>query len=368
MTILALDPDLFWAATVNSRCSYLLETIAEGMQNGTYQLALDSDKIEAEFAELYTRFVGNVEGNLRVITQIYGPVFKGFRGKVADLSSEPVNELLPKLEKTFEEFLADNNCYEPVEPELARMAYRGRLGRTHGDIVIVLVGDGVHCSETQLRSRSLTQAKIRNTLEKLLGIRVQGVTDLVPPVRDPLYKPDVEPSHYQSENFERAVRIKIHTMFDCKIVDSIPLDQLGLGKQEDIDAYLVKYTENYRKVWIGECRLYKEGNENEWVEGKKIQQLHERLPKVKQYEEKQPDCPNGVEVYGLVISNANFIDRDNWNWLVQEMYRFNIQIFFYQAVLKPGWSRPDGRLEIKELRLIETPFDGTFYPDLAEDI
>lgn len=355
MAILALDPDLFLAAMENDSCEYLLKDIAKKMQNGAYRLALDSDTVEAEFMKLYDQFAGRVGGNAQAIMQIYGPIVKGFRKTVAvDLASDPIHDQISTSTKTLEEFLADNHCQEPVEPELVRMAYRGRKNKLDS-VVIVLVGDDIHCSDIHLRSRELSKAMVRVKLERV-GIRIQSVTNLVPPIRDVLFKPDVEPSHYHSQNFERAVCIKMHNMFDGQIVDSTPLQQLGLGKQEDIDVYLVKRTENAHKVWIGECRLYKEGNEGEWIEHKKVQQLHERLPKVKNYEESQPDFSGKVEVCGFLISNANLMEKENWLWLVDEMNAHSIQVYFYQAVLEKGWSHPDGKLKIKELRWVESPF------------
>lgn len=63
MTILALDPDLFWAATENSRCQSLLKDIVEKIKNETYRLALDAATVEAEFVDLFTHFSGQAKGN-----------------------------------------------------------------------------------------------------------------------------------------------------------------------------------------------------------------------------------------------------------------------------------------------------------------
>lgn len=364
MTILALDPDLFWAATVNSRCNYLLEDIAEKIQNDTYRLALDGAKVEAEFLDLYNQFAGKTDGNERAVMQIYGPVVKGFRHKVADLPSDPVDDTISALKQTLEEFLILNHCQEPVEPELTRMAYRAGQQEKGEGVAIVLVGDDIVCSSVNLRSRRLDTAAIRIQLDKI-GIRIQNVTNLVPPIRDPLSKPEVEPSHYHSQNFERAVCIKMHNMFGGIALDPVPLEQLGLGKQEDIDVYLCERIANPRKVWIGECRLYKEGNEREWVESKKVKQLYDRLPKVKSFEENQPDCSGKVEVHGFLISNADLIDKDSWLWLVSEMQAHDIQVHFYQAILEVGWANPDGRLKIKALEHIESPFDESYYADAS---
>lgn len=363
MTVVALDPDLFWAASENGRCNYLLEDIAQKIQNGAARLALDGATLEAELSDLYHQVVAETGDNGQYIIQIYGPVAKGFRiNRVEDLNSEPVEDHIPALEQTLEEFLTHSSCQEPVEPELIRMAYRGRQLRNNEDVAIVLVGDGILCSKVSLRSRGLNAANPRNALEKL-RIRVQSVTSLVPPVRDLSYKPDVEPSHYHSQNFERAISIKMHGLFDASIFDSVPLKQLGLGKNEDIDVYLYERAGNPRKVWIAECRLYKEGNESEWIESKKVKQLHERLPKVKTFEGQRQDCTGEVELHGCLISNARFIRKENWQWLVDEMKKHNIQVFFYQAILEKGWSNSEGTLHIKELKHVETPFDESYYSE-----
>ncbi|GIK55642.1 MAG: hypothetical protein HND44_05185 [Chloroflexi bacterium] len=362
MTILALDPDLFWAATENGRCNYLLEDIAQKIQNGAARLALDGATLEEEFLDLYNQVVAETGDNGQLIIQIYGPVAKGFRNRVEDLASDPVCDSISALKQTLEEFLTHSSCQEPVEPELIRMAYRGRRKQSNEDVVIVLVGDDILCSEVSLRSRGLNAATPRIQLEKL-RIRVQSVTNLVPPVRDLLYKPEVEPSHYHSQNFERAVCIKMHALFGAYIFDPVPLKQLDLAENEDIDVYLYERTGSPRKVWIAECRLYKEGNESEWIESKKVKQLSERLPKVKTYEGQRQNCTGEVEIHGLLVSNAGLIDLKNWQWLVDQMKEQNIQVHFYQAILERGWSKSEGKLHVKELKHVEAPFDESYYSD-----
>ena len=155
MTILALDPDLFWAATEDGRCRYLLEDIAQKIENEAYRLALDAATVEAEFVDLFNHFSRQPEGNGELITQIYGPIAKGIRSenKVADLSSEPIEEIDQILKQTLEQFLTDNHLQEPVEPELTRMAYRASRHQTVEDVGIVLVGDDILCSKVSLRYR-----------------------------------------------------------------------------------------------------------------------------------------------------------------------------------------------------------------------
>ncbi len=357
MTLLVLDPDLFYAAETNPKCNYLLDDIAEKIKSSEHQLVLDNGgDVEKEFLDWYLR--QSAHGRKKSpIVQIYDRIAKGFRNRVVDRSSEPVHQTIKRFGKSLEEFLEDHHCQKPVEPHLMRMAYRAR-SVTGGQATVLIVGDGIHCSGTTLRLRGSNDAKVRTKLDKI-NIQVQSVSDLVSPVREPGSRPDIEPSHVQAQNFERAVNIKMQSMFGGQILDPVPLNELGLGKMEDIDVYVYETSEEPRRIWIGECRLYKEGVESEQlVEYKKIDQLRKRLPKVKVYEEQQTNSEE-IKICGLLISNAHKTDRESWLQFVDEMKELGIEVAFYQAVLKKGWGRPNevSLRIIEPLELIPEPFD-----------
>ena len=310
--LIAIDPDVFVASLRDVSCEQMLFQIYNHLE--LLRVALDdSHKIVAEYYDFLEKHEDRFEKHVAV--QLLQIILLGDESITLPLPTR----LLPSVQKVVTRY----KCTTPLEPQLIGMAANAK----HLRLRLLLAGMGF----SRLRHRGLNNPQVRRALKKEIPwLEVNFASE-----RKEIFAPS-SIMHEKARTFECLVAIKLQTLHpNLRCIETPEGVKALLKKQEDVDLYGYEQNCNTLVVWVGECKLRREGNERDKpITSAEIAQLRLRMQKASQYESSRTDLAGQtVQIKGLIISNAEkFFD----DLARQEAQKIGAE--FWHAKLSSGWT------------------------------
>jgi hypothetical protein len=241
------------------------------------------------------------------------------------------SELSNKLSQKLQNY----GCNTQVELELVGIVANAQ----HLGMKLLMVGESANRS---LEKRWLHNANTSGRLKR----EISWLLVYLASHRERIFE-ESDVMKYHARIFELQAAINLQTQHSRLHCIETPQQVKGkLQEKEgerggDIDLYGYEEFEDKLVVWVGECKLRKEGQERRnLIKTKEINQLNRKIQAAGEYETNRSDLAGTlgklsrkkVEIRGLIISNA----EDFYDDLTRQEAK-RLQIELWQAKLLNGW-------------------------------
>jgi len=325
--IIAIDSDVMKASLTDTNCKQMMAQVWDKVES--LRIAVDDKGVMLQ--EYYQFLEQNFEA-----AETH-PAIKLLQDVLlirADPRRQIILPLPTEMPASLEKAIQKHNCTANIEPQLLALAANAK----NLELRLLLAGTGINA---RLRHRGLNDPQVRRALRKEIPwLEVHFASD-----RKELFTPPLI-IHEKARTFEYMVAITLqteHPTLRCvKTPDGV---KNQLRKQEDIDLYGYEENGDTLIVWVGECKLRKEGKEkSKPIRSTDMQQLPKRMEASRQYEQSRPDLAGKkVQIRGLIISNAQDLFDD-----VTRQEAKKLEIEYWHAKLTSGWTT-DLHWEIRQL-------------------
>ncbi len=337
----AIDPDLFAAAIADrSNEQALIEFIYA--KRDIYEYIVDKPKklLEQEYADL----ANNAPDQKAIAIQLLMDVFIWNRERVRHYPAEISNSNFQALLKNLLLKCNDQNPIDIIELTLLGIA----LAASRRELKILL------CAPPGIRSRKLFEPDFcsgvcKHLKNKLRVIRADEQTIKYDGLEAKPQKSDRDRLYEKMAagiigEFYQCPHFYLHTPSEvAKRLAGAP------GDKPDIDIYGYDHSCNPVKIWIGECKYYRDQTDCS-VESGKLRQLMKRIPVVQEHEKSKNERP--VTVSSFVISNGRKMEPNAWK-LASEIMQKGHAFKFISTRMNNESPRHKNREDIKIVEVEE---------------